>query len=168
MTKNFDLFVKRKAVTQPTQRFQHWLESGKQNTTIGTGRTISEVESSLFLLRDDGASIRLHIEGRDMVEGDLDAFYMYNQSSFWKHKWDARRARQDEFSRVTNSLLQMVGGSIGEKRREDQNVVIVIGLAKFVAKNGPPSLDGSFQDFFARKVHNPHTATHFFYYVNWY
>jgi len=38
----------------------------------------------------------------------------------------------------------MVGGTIGEKRREDQKVVIVIGLAKFVAKNGPPSLDGSF------------------------
>lgn len=105
-----------------------------------------------------------------MVENDLDAFY--NQSSFWKHKWDARRARQEEFSRVANSLLQMVGGSIGEKRREDQNVVIVIGLAKFVAKNGPPSLDGSFQDFFVRKVHNPHTATHTFYvtllYVNCY
>ncbi|KAG0273901.1 hypothetical protein BGZ97_010599, partial [Linnemannia gamsii] len=120
VTKNFDLFVKRKAVAQPTQRFQHWLESEKQNTTIGTGRTISEVESSLFPLRGDGASIRLHIEGRDMVEGDLDAFY--NQSSLWKHKWDADRARQEKFSRVTNSLLQMVGGSIGEKRREDQNV----------------------------------------------
>ncbi|KAF9401265.1 hypothetical protein BGX21_002232 [Mortierella sp. AD011] len=46
----------------------------------------------------------------------------------------------------------MVGGTIGEKRREDQKVVIVIGLAKFIAKNGPPSLDGSFQDFFVRKA----------------
>ncbi|KAG0270913.1 hypothetical protein BGZ96_006118, partial [Linnemannia gamsii] len=110
VTKNFDLFVKRKAVAQPTQRFQHWLESQKQDATIGTGRTISEVESSLSPLRGDGASIRLHIEDRDMVETDLDAFY--NQSSFWKHKWDARRARQEEFSRVANSLLQMVGGSI--------------------------------------------------------
>ncbi|KAF8920974.1 hypothetical protein BGZ58_004168, partial [Dissophora ornata] len=149
VTKNFDLFVKRKAVAQPTQRFQHWLESQKRNTTIGTGRTISEVESSLTPLRGEGASIRLHIEDRDMVEKDLDAFY--NQSSFCKHKWDAHRARQEEFSRVTNSLLKMVGGTIGEKRREDQNVVIIIGLAKFVAKNGPPSLDGSFQDFFVRK-----------------
>ena len=66
----------------------------------------------------------------------------------------------------------MVGGTIGEKRREDQKVVIAIGLAKFVAKNGPPSLDGSFQDFFVRKVHIPHAATYTFYatllYVNCY
>ncbi|KAF9922742.1 hypothetical protein FBU30_007139 [Linnemannia zychae] len=85
-----------------------------------------------------------------MVENDLDIFY--NRSNFAKHHWDARRARQEEFSRVANSLLQMVGGTIGEKRREDQKVVIVIGLAKFVAKNGPPSLDGAFQDYFVRKV----------------
>ncbi|KAG0256544.1 hypothetical protein BGZ95_005465, partial [Linnemannia exigua] len=150
VTKNFDLFVKRKAIAQPTQRFQHWLESQKRDATIDTGRTISDVESSLSSLRGDGASIHLHIEDHDMVENDLDAFY--NQSNLRKHKWDACRARQEEFSRVANSLLQMVGGNLGEKRRQDQNVVIMIGLAKFVAMNSPPSLDGSFQDFFVRKA----------------
>lgn len=62
------------------------------------------------------------------------------------------RAREEEFSRVANSLLKMIGGSIDELRREDQKVAIAIGLANFVAKNGPPSLDGSFQDFHERKV----------------
>lgn len=53
---------------------------------------------------------------------------------------------------MANSLLKMTGGLIGEHRREDQKVVIAVGLAKFVAKNGPPSLDGSFQDSFMWKV----------------
>ncbi|KAG0013068.1 hypothetical protein BGZ81_001246 [Podila clonocystis] len=46
----------------------------------------------------------------------------------------------------------MVGGSIGERIRQDQEVVIANDLAKFVSKNGSPSLDGSFQDFFVRKA----------------
>jgi len=84
VAKNFDLFVKRKAVAQPTQRFQHWVESQKRDTTTGTDRTISEVESSLTPLRGEGASIRVHIEDRGIVEHDLEAFY--RQSSFCKHK----------------------------------------------------------------------------------
>jgi hypothetical protein len=112
----------------------------------------------------------LHIEDHDKVEHDLDAFY--NQSSFWKHKWDARRARHEGLSRVANSLLQMVGWSISEKRHEDPNVVIVIGLARCVDKNGPLSLDGLFQDFFMREGTYSTCSYTYFYstllYVNFY
>lgn len=149
-TKNFDLVVKRKAVAQPTQKLQHWIENKKHATKIGTNRTVSEVESSLPPLRGDGTSIQQYVQARRAVEADLDAFYV--QSNYIKHAWDAERARDEEFSRVANSLLKMTGGSTGEHRREDQKVVIAVGLAKFVAKNGPPSLDGSFQDSFVRKV----------------
>ncbi|KAG0221208.1 hypothetical protein BGW42_008116, partial [Actinomortierella wolfii] len=128
--RTFDLFVKRRAVAQPTKKFQSWLDSKKQTTICRGNKTISDAESSLAPLRGEGASVRNHLEGyktaegngringRNLDEANLDAFY--NQSNLWKHKWDAQRARKEEFDRVANSLFKMVGGSLGEKRREDQ------------------------------------------------
>ncbi|KAG0248579.1 hypothetical protein BGZ95_007997, partial [Linnemannia exigua] len=105
--------------------------------------------ANLPTLRGEGASVRLHTQARRQVESVLDAFY--NQSNFVKHAWDVERAREEEFCRVTNSLLKMIGGLMGEKRREDQKVIIAIGLARFVATKGSSSLDGSFNGFFVRK-----------------
>ncbi|KAG0082841.1 hypothetical protein BGZ92_011317 [Podila epicladia] len=148
--KNFDLVVKRKAVAQPTKKLAHWIESQKRIIKVGADSTVSGVESGLPPLRGEGASVQQYVQARRAVEKDLDTFY--NKSNYVKHVWDAERAQEEEFLRVTNSLLKMVGGSIDERIREDQKVVIAIGLAKFVSKNGPPSLDGSFQDFFMRKA----------------
>ncbi|KAG0349676.1 hypothetical protein BG005_010826 [Podila minutissima] len=123
-----------------------WKESKKQATKIGADRTASEVESSPSLLHGDGAFVQRYVQARRAVEADLDAFY--NKSNSLKYFWDVERAREKDFSQVSNSLLKMIGDSIGERKWEDQKVVIVIGLAKLVSKNFSPSLDGSFQDFF--------------------
>ncbi|KAF9932913.1 hypothetical protein FBU30_007072 [Linnemannia zychae] len=88
----------------------------------------------------------VEMEARCEVEADLDNLYI--RFNYDKHVQDCERAREEEYNRVTNSLLNMVGGTIGERKRDDQKVANAIGNAKLVSENGPPSLDRSFQDFF--------------------
>ncbi|KAG0010590.1 hypothetical protein BGZ81_002685 [Podila clonocystis] len=72
----------------------------------------------------------------------------YNNTNYWKHHWDANVCRKEEFYKVADGLLKMIGGSVGRPRMSHQVVVIAIGLAKFAAVHGPASLDGTFQAFF--------------------
>ncbi|KAF9126355.1 hypothetical protein BGW39_006691 [Mortierella sp. 14UC] len=87
-TRHFDLVVKRKAVSQPTDSFANWFEGQKDNSTgASTGRTIQDLEPTLPPLKGEGASFREHVAARRVCEGDLDDFY--NSTNFWKHAWDA-------------------------------------------------------------------------------
>jgi hypothetical protein len=147
----FDLVVKRKAMSQPTDSFSEWLEDQKENTTgLSTGRTIQDIESTLPPLQGEGASFCKYVQARRASEGDLDDFY--NNTNFWKHQWDSKVCRKEEFYKVADGLLRMIGGSVGRPRMSHQHVVIAIGLAKFSSVHGPPSLDGTFQAFFVNLV----------------
>ncbi|KAF8939596.1 hypothetical protein BGZ58_009202 [Dissophora ornata] len=148
-TRYFDLVVKRKAVSQPTGSFASWLEDWKESTTgASTGRTIQDLESALPPLKGEGASFCEYVAARRAFESDLNDFY--NNTNFWKHQWDAKVCRKEEFYKVAEGLLNMIGGSVGRPRMPHQHVVIAVGLAKFTASQGPPSLDGTFQAFFVR------------------
>ncbi|KAF9956089.1 hypothetical protein BGZ72_003026 [Mortierella alpina] len=143
----FDLVVKRKAVARPTDDFANWLEQKKQHTMgATTGRTVQDLESTLPPLQGDGSSFCQHVAARRAVEVDLDRFY--NSSNFWKHRFDAQVCYKEEFHKVAEGLLNMVGGSVGRPRLPHQHVVIAVGLAKFTGSKGPPSLDSTFQGFF--------------------
>ncbi|CAO3568811.1 unnamed protein product [Mortierella alpina] len=77
----FDLVVKRKAVSRPTDDFASWLEDRKENTIgASTGRTIKDLESTLPPLQGGGASFCEFVSARRAVESDLDAFY--NSTNF--------------------------------------------------------------------------------------
>jgi len=147
----FDLVVKRKAVSRPTDSFANWLEDRKENTTgASTGRTVQDIETALPPLKGEGASFCKYVAVRRALEDDLDNFY--NNTNFWKHVWDAQVCRQEEFYKVAEGLLKMIGGSVGRSRMPHQLVVIAIGLAKFAAVHGPPALNGTFQAFFVNLV----------------
>ncbi|KAG0281211.1 hypothetical protein BGZ97_009305, partial [Linnemannia gamsii] len=88
-TRYFDLVVKRKAVSRPTDSFSNWLEDQKDSTIgVSTGKSIQNIETALPLLKGDGASFREHVAARHACEDDLDNFY--NKSNFWKHQWDVK------------------------------------------------------------------------------
>lgn len=151
MTQYFDLVVKRKAVSRPTDSFANWLEERKENTTgPSTGRAIHDLESALPPLKGEGASFCEYVATRRAFESDLYGFY--NKTNFWKHKWDADVCKKEEFYKVAEGLLNMVGGSVGRPRMPHQHIVIAIGLAKFSAIHGPPALNGSFEAFFVSLV----------------
>ncbi|KAG9071286.1 hypothetical protein KI688_005497 [Linnemannia hyalina] len=150
-TRYFDLVVKRKAVSRPSDSFAGWLEDRKEFTTgSSTGRAIQDIETALPPLMREGASFREYVAARRASEEDLDNFY--NQTNFWKHKWDSEVCRQEEFCKVAEGLLKMIGGSVGRPRMPHRRVVIAIGLAKFTGVHGPPGLNGTFQAFFINLV----------------
>jgi hypothetical protein len=145
-----NLSVKQKAVYQPTLKQRHWMERRKARTMCGP-HSISEIESALPPLRGEGASITKYIEKLQDVDVHLSSFY--NSSNvIKKHRWNARRARDEEYKRMANSLLKMVGGSIGAKRDENNKVVIAVGLGKFASNSRLSSLHESFQSYFVKRV----------------
>ena len=37
----------------------------------------------------------------------------YNNTNYWKHRWDAKVCRKEEFYKVSDRLLKTIGGSVG-------------------------------------------------------
>ena len=114
------------------------MERRKQNTMVTipaepANRIVSivDIETELAALRGGGADINEHLRQLETYHDDLDRFYNGDHHIFKEHKWDAKRAREEEYRRITDSLLRMVGGCIGAKREADNRVVIGIGLGDF-------------------------------------
>lgn len=160
----FNLAVKQKAVSQPTFKHRRWMEAQKNdpeqqpstnNTEAATETSrpsISDIESALPPLHGQGASFAAYVQHRTAHRQTLDEFYNGNNFRYKKHKWDAKRARQEEFRRIADSLLRMVGGSIGARRNGEDKVIIGIGLGKFSSNSKLSSLHESFQTYFVKKV----------------
>ena len=151
-----NLAVKQKAVYQPTFKLRRWMERRKSKPIIGSEsasspRTVSDIESSLPPLRGNEASVQEYIKQLQRVEPLLQGFYNGNQV-IKKHRWNARRARDEEYKRIAESLLRMVGGSSGRKREGTDKVVVAVGLGKFSSRIRLSSLDQSFQSYFIRLV----------------
>ncbi|KAK3819059.1 MAG: hypothetical protein J3R72DRAFT_529306 [Linnemannia gamsii] len=55
-----------------------------------------------------------------------------------------QKARAEEYRSIADRLLQLVGGSTGAKRNDDNKVVIGVGLGKFSSKIRLSSIHESF------------------------
>ncbi|KAF9914525.1 hypothetical protein BX616_008125 [Lobosporangium transversale] len=121
------------------------MERRKAAAVYGS-QSISDIGGSLPSLRGNDSSIKNYIEKLRDVEKDLDSFYSSN-NVIKKHRWDAKRARVEEYKKIANSLLKMVGGSIGTKVNEGDKVVIGVGLGKFSSNTRLSSLHESFQSY---------------------
>jgi len=164
--RHINLAAKQKAVARPTLRHRTWMEQQKiadlkipssQSTSITEAAvteslTIRKIESSLPPLRGANASFADHVEYRKANEAHLDKFYNCKKFRFKKHRHMSKKARALEFHRLADSLLRMVGGSIGEKRKEEDKVVIGIGMGRFTSTSRLSSLHGTFESYFIQKV----------------
>ncbi|KAG0346723.1 hypothetical protein BGZ54_005111, partial [Gamsiella multidivaricata] len=117
----YNLAVKQKAVYQPTFKFRRWLEERKRSIPLGAAKSISNIESELPALRGKDASVEKYVAGLAGVKEQLDEFYN-KSATFKKHQWDARKAREAEFDIIADRLLNMVGGSLGRQRDEEDKV----------------------------------------------
>ncbi|KAF9947536.1 hypothetical protein BGZ72_010482, partial [Mortierella alpina] len=145
-----NLTINQKAVMQPTFAFRRWMESAKSELPEGASQSVSEIGSGLPPLRGHEGSIIQYSAALENVEGTLDKFYN-GQGAFKRHAWDSRKAKEAEYAVITDRLLNVVGGSIGEKRKADNHVIIAIGLGSFNPSSGLSSLHGTFRKFFINK-----------------
>ncbi|KAF9951295.1 hypothetical protein BGZ72_007152 [Mortierella alpina] len=146
-----NLAVKQKAVLQPTFKHRRWVEQQKNQDPGNGHKAISEIESELPPLLGEDASVTAYIDHVQTVKVQLDRFYN-GRNRYKKHRWDMRRARQEEYNRIADQLLKMVGGSIGQQRDPANKVIIGIGLGKFSSQARLTSLHTSFQSFFVQKA----------------
>jgi hypothetical protein len=127
---------------------QHQVPAPQDERAI---RTICDIESSMPPLRGPKVDLKEYLEHRHHYTTQLDRFYNHN-ALYKKYSWDARKARTEEYRRITDSLLKMIGGSIGTRRKEDDKVIIGVGMGKFSATTRLTSLHTSFQSYFVQKV----------------
>ncbi|KAF8921699.1 hypothetical protein BGZ58_003994 [Dissophora ornata] len=94
-----------------------------------------------------------YIEKLEQLEDQLSNFYNGSNSRFKKHTWDMERAKHIEHQAIANNLLKIVGGSIGERRKEGNPVLIGVGLGQFVSSSRLSSLHSSFLSYFVPYTH---------------
>ncbi|KAG9322616.1 hypothetical protein KVV02_002319 [Mortierella alpina] len=146
-----NLAIKQKAVYQPGLKHRRWMQEQKaKDLGAGVG-SISDIETALPPRRGENACFTDHIGRREQAKGHLDTFYNGN-NRFKKHKWEARRAKEEEYRVITDRLLKLVGGSIGAQRDEANKVIIGIGLGKLSSNTKLTSLHESFQSYFVQKA----------------
>jgi uncharacterized membrane protein YsdA (DUF1294 family) len=88
-----------------------------------------------------------YLQDLERVQERLNDFYNDDKMTFKRHRWDARRAREEEFRTIVNRLLSLVGGSIGAKHDPANLVVIGIRLGQFSSKTRLFSVHKSFMFF---------------------
>ncbi|GJJ67737.1 hypothetical protein EMPS_00083 [Entomortierella parvispora] len=143
-----NLSIKQKAVYQPTFRHRNWLQRRKGRPPAEGMQSMAQIESSLPHRHGPEASIKDYVRRLNEVEDQFQEFY--GKAAIKKHKWNARKARRQEFRTIANRLLGLVGGSIGARRDESNHVIIGIGLSSFSSKMRLSSLDGSFLAYFVQ------------------
>ncbi|KAF9898514.1 hypothetical protein BX616_003919 [Lobosporangium transversale] len=149
-TRFYNLAISQKAAYQPTLRHRHWQEWKKAKTVYDT-MSVTGIESSLPSLRGDNASVKDYVARLEEVEAHLGSFY--NDSKTWKkNKWDAGKARSEEYGHMVNSPLKIIGGTIGEIQKDENKMINGIGLGKFQSSRGLSSLHESFKSYFVRTM----------------
>ncbi|KAF9360179.1 hypothetical protein BGX26_010318 [Mortierella sp. AD094] len=114
-------------------------------------RTICDIESSMPPLRGPKVNLKEYLEHRVTYAEQLDRFYNHD-ALYKRYSWDARKAQKEEYRRIADSLLKMVGGSIGARKKEGEKVIIGVGLGKFSVTTRLTSLHTSFQSYFVQKA----------------
>ncbi|KAF9918725.1 hypothetical protein FBU30_011288 [Linnemannia zychae] len=105
------------------------------------GESINQIETSLPARIGSNASIAEYIAAEQKVKDQLSDFY--GSVVLKKYLWNARKARDEEYRLIANRLLEMVGGSLGARRKQSNKVIIGVGLGTF-SKMRLSSLHGSF------------------------
>ncbi|KAF9928552.1 hypothetical protein FBU30_002290 [Linnemannia zychae] len=156
--RHINLAAKQKSVAQPTLRHRKWMENRKDTFLIKPEgqntqpMSVSEIESSLPSFHGQEANLTDYLNLRNNCQNALNLFYNDRKFTFKKHKWLMKEAREEEFKRLTDGLLRMVGGTIGERRKPEDKVVIGIGLGDFKSTNRLSSLHKTFTGFFINKA----------------
>lgn len=147
-----NLTTSQKAISQPTLKHRHWMEGQKRIMPPGTSASIQEIESDFPPLCGEDLSVISYLKDLEQVRDQLDEFYNGNNMLFKKHKWDATRAKEEEFRLIANHVLKLVGGSIGRKQDPKSMVIIGIGLGQFSSDSGLSLLHETFMVYFVQLV----------------
>jgi len=119
-----NLVATQKSMYQPHFKYRRWEAQSKGVAPEGSTLTIKEIESSLPALRGPTASLSQYVLAEHEHEEALTQYYDNDSNTFKRNSWDAQKAKNEEYNVLCDRLLGMVGGSIGQQRGADNNVII--------------------------------------------
>ena len=147
-----NLAVKKSALGLPTKMYKEYLEDKKLQYKVKDGDR--ELEAGFLL--DLEAETPRRKEDEPMAayfarwldrRKKLAAFY--GQRCLLKRDWDRKNSQRAEFDRLTDALLQMVGGNSRSKVTRETSPIFAIGVGDF---SNDGSLHTSFIKHFINKV----------------
>ncbi|KAF9947469.1 hypothetical protein BGZ72_010527, partial [Mortierella alpina] len=174
--RHINLAANQKAVARPTLMHRYWMDRQKcaalktpsdsstapppanqppSATTVAAEPetlSINAIESAMPHLRGDSANFHDHVQYRKEHQAHLASFYNGKQYRLKKYQRMSKKARDREYERLTDALLRMVGGTIGEQRKDEDKVVIGVGLGQFTSTSRLSSLHGTFESYFIHKA----------------
>lgn len=143
-----NLAVKSKAVMQSTFKKRAWLEA--QKSAISGRESMNDLELRIPPRRGQDADFAAYVEAKRRISSQQKEFY--SSARMMSHEYDAMRAHEGEYSKITDQLLRMVGGSLGCRKDPEAKIVIGIGLGNFGPGSGLTSMDQAFASYFIRTV----------------
>ncbi|KAG0318699.1 pre-mRNA-splicing factor cwc22 [Linnemannia gamsii] len=99
----YNLVVKQKAVYRPTFKHRRWIKYQWPSFPPGLDDSITDIESRLPPLRGSDASVVDYLQDLERVQERLNDFYNDDKMTFKRHRWDARRAREEDGSELSDS-----------------------------------------------------------------
>lgn len=144
-----NLAVKKSALAQPGKLYQQYLSNKKSEYLVADGAeagTILDLEAESPKRKEGESSAAFfnrYLQRRDK----LAAFY--RQRCILKRHWDLKNSERGEFDRLTEALLEMVGGNCHKKVNAATSPIFAIGVGRFSTDG---SLHSSFIKHFIKKV----------------
>ncbi|CAO3571066.1 unnamed protein product [Mortierella alpina] len=117
--------------------------------------SLRDIESAMPHLRGDGANFHDHAQYRKEHEDHLASFYNGKRHRFKNISACPEKPGKESMS---GSLIRCcvwwdtVGGTIGERRKDEDKVVIGVGLGQFTSTSRLSSLHGTFEAYFIAKA----------------
>ncbi|TPX30148.1 hypothetical protein SeLEV6574_g08630, partial [Synchytrium endobioticum] len=108
------------ATNQPNRRFNDWNHRHKDNDQCRKERILTR--------RNDEASADYL---NRFIGGYGVARRYYQEKSYLRMEWDAKKASKGEWVMVINKMLEMVDCTIGRKVQDGRNVVVAFGTGEF-------------------------------------
>ncbi|TPX37814.1 hypothetical protein SeMB42_g06868 [Synchytrium endobioticum] len=115
-----NLAVTTKCLAEPERRYRNWLEANKPEAICTAERECT---------KSDQVTWAVFLE-RFVISYDIARTY-YSSTKYKRKRWDADKAKRGELDRVLESIVKMVGESMGHKLSGDKKVIVAMGMGDF-------------------------------------
>ena len=137
--------------TVDQQSFSCRADAAATETSATEAISIQSIESSLSPLRIAEPALQTILAVVKRTRSSCTSFTT-TRAKVQEVQAQSKKARAGEFYHLADMLLRMAGGSAGERKKQEDKVIISIGMGRFQSTSRLSSLHGTFESFFVNLV----------------